>query len=161
MNKTTLINIINEEFVGEVKYKNGVSKVFKNPTSKDIQDFLTSQMNSDMPRDVRFIIDAKKKNVYIFSYNALHHTVATKVGITDYNAEPVSDENQNFRFFTGIARVNGSSLKIIESDVIDNADYRNISPRTLTNFLKIDWSFAQKYFDTDLKRYIRMAVDKR
>lgn len=75
-------------------YKGGKSsfEVFKNPDRKEITDLW--RQYKDGHSGIRFYINLKKKDVYIFYGDMMHHSFATKMKIDFENTDWLSGEGE-------------------------------------------------------------------
>jgi hypothetical protein len=159
MKKSELKNIF-EELVNVVKE----TKIFKNPTDEDIKKLLKNQieLKSPQPKKVRFIIDFRNKDVYVFSgEKTIHYDVASKIGLKDYNDNLSNNGDVLLYYLPGNATLDGNSMKIERSDVLS---FMAIGDKNIKNFTQLankDYAFAQKYFDTDIKKWVKETLSRR
>jgi hypothetical protein len=96
----TFKTILKEVFVDYVKdpYKSKkLHSVYKNPTSRELRDLV----KEEKPSEIRFIVDKKNKEVYVFGSDLLHDEAAKKVlkkrtsGMADRYTHGIADKKGN------------------------------------------------------------------
>lgn len=87
-----------EEFVDRIKepYDHHTHEVFVNPTSNEIKEVEKSLRRED--KVVRYIVDVKKKKVYLFNEYLLHFVVAKAIGIP-YQLHSIQENNKSIYIF--------------------------------------------------------------
>lgn len=162
MNKATLLHIINEELAGTYTKLNGSMAnpvkekygIYKNPTSKD-WNALLNEKHSDNDKLktyynnklVRFIVDVLRKDVYVHNASILHHQAANVVELPDFFPN-------SRRYFSGTAKVDGGRMTIVNSDNLDIFVTTKVDKEYKKDLKRIDWTFTQRYFDTDIAAYL-------
>lgn len=83
-----------EEFVDAVKvFSKEYHEIFRNPSLKELQNVLADNLA------IRFIIDFRKQNIYVFNEYLLHSTASRKLGV-DYNYP--NWDNRDYAFGVGV-----------------------------------------------------------
>jgi hypothetical protein len=115
-----------EELVAKVKPFEGLEyNIYKNPGKQEIDE-----AKKHLDGAIRYIVDFKGKNVYVFTASLLHSDASRKLNI-DYN------DKENY--FFGIAeKVNG--INFIKNWCVSGYNKK---------IFKKDWNFCKKYIDKE------------
>lgn len=125
-----------EEFKEAIKVGNVYYEIFSNPTKKEIEE-LTKEQSA-----VRFIIDFKKKKLYVFKAEGLH-LPASKILKIPYDYREV--DKGNYYFGDGV--YNGDGTKI-DTDFYWSHQGKDINIDIKKHVRKKENSWLRKYFAT-------------
>lgn len=125
---------LNEEYIGSFTASGfvglideGYTEVFKNPSPKEIRE--VSEQYKDLKGHLRFFIDLKNKNLFIFKANVFHDEVL------DYLH---SKNLAGSGLYRGDAKVDGNKLKLT-SFAVSRSTFKNMKS-------KWDDGWTTKYF---------------
>ena len=122
-----------EEWKTSIKhYDKVIYDIFKNPTQKEMIEILKQNPPEEKADKnvVRFIIDKKHKNIYVFSSSLLHHYAAGKLDFP-YNGKNDGDYIYSFGM------------------VVNGKIYPYADSLPFTAFFRKNKSFVKKYFTLD------------
>lgn len=80
LEKYLIFKEVNEEFFDMVKDKENSYSIYKNPNSREIKEAL-KENGKESGKELRVIIDLKKKIMYLFSADLLHLKASKELGI--------------------------------------------------------------------------------
>lgn len=127
------IDLLLEKFLTAYDSYAGYHEIFVNPTKREMKDIM------DKHKNLRFIADKKKKNVYVFPVDAFHARTWN-----DY----ISKETNDSRKMYGDGTLFGGAL---ENGQVENWGFRDrlYKPEILAEWVlnPEEWKFAQKWFD--------------
>ena len=126
--------------------------IYINPGSSD---FL--ELNKNVPsKSVRFFVDNKNKNFYVWDSNCLHGMAAKSISSEIYSRFNSSDINK--QLLSGYGKLQGNKIVFEGSDVLrtymdmakidksrGNFDSEDI--RYLKTIISADWSWSFKFID--------------
>ncbi|HUW43522.1 MAG TPA: hypothetical protein VMV95_00995 [Bacillota bacterium] len=123
-----------EEWKDSIKVGRYTYEIFKNPTQKELSSVAAQAdkegIRSMVDDDIRFIIDKKKKDLYVFSSLITHPDAASKLGIK------YSDFEEEHIFHYGTYKKKKGKIKL--GDVEDFPEATNlVKDRTLGRYFFI------------------------
>ena len=155
-----------DEYIGNFEHFGNYIEIFKNPTRKEMLDAGSTKSLSHDPsgKNVRFIIDMKNKDIYVWNPNSYH--VDAAVAIT----KEIGGDAETFMSGTGVpgvATFQGGKWVMTAADEMDSASYwvafwsnfknkeiaKNVMNRDLSDF---DWVKAidvEPFFNRMLVQY--------
>jgi hypothetical protein len=139
-----LYAILKEEYLTSALTKEGNTlDIFKNPTQSEI--IKAEKQGYPNTKSIRWLADARKKTVWVFSNRMTHNAAAKELGL-----QYLTRESGNLHLLGGFAERDLTSWKTLEIHKYDNA------PRDKKKLIRQqDWSFVEKYFISIPRKYLR------
>jgi len=147
----TLKQFLKEEWTNEKEFMHTEGKtppICINPDNKDFAMFKTlpsherGSQEAAENGEVRFLLDDKKKKVYIFPTDTRHAIIAQKLGLNYY------------KIFSGIA------INKIMTGSSAFADFAHSRKEDLKEILSRDYSWADKYINITGSNYYNKLTKK-
>lgn len=144
---------ISEDWLKSVvsDYSSLPTDIYCNPGSSDIKELYQKSSK----HEVRFLVDGKTKNVYVWNAEtALHQTVAKKLGLLDRLGYDKSWTESNTDVLIGNGLVSNGSITMSSSNLLDpiiaiaskGQEYKNYeNVKYMKRLISNNWSWLSKY----------------
>jgi hypothetical protein len=135
-----LARFLNEKWLDDVQEYGSTYEVFMNPSRKEIRQL-------DKSGGYRFIVNHKKKEVYMVSANSYHSTMWDESEVRNRIGFSYDSYSYNAKGFDYIYCGDGITNGRYGSDTMETLGTNY--PNQLEKLANQDWSWVKKYLNTD------------